>query len=171
MNKSRIYENFSKTGSRGVELEYKVAAKKVTISANYSFYTTAGKNEVALYEIRLNKNALLSFPQHKIALLSGVNITKNFSINPSAVFYTKRFAVQSIDALGNPIESELAPALLLNLSLSCRNIVKGLDISLACFDLLNERYSFAQAFKSTLATIPGAGREVMARIVYTLSKK
>ena len=70
-----------------------------------------------------------------------------------------------------PLAEELDPYVLANIFLNYKNIVPGLTIGLGAYDLFNERPSFAQAYNSDSAPIPGRSREYVLKLSYQLNFK
>ena len=145
--------------------------KKGSLSTNYTFYTNAGKNLVDLYDAPENKNALLGFPQHKVALIGRLKVNKNINFNTSMIFYSSRSAITSIDEFDEYQSELLSASALLNANFTYRNLLtNGLDLSLGVFDLFNTRYSFVQPYQSGLNPLPSSGREIVLRLTYSYKK-
>ena len=166
------YHNIGQTGSRGVELEYKFKERWGFINLNYAFYTVAGKNKIADYEVPDNKNVLLAFPSHKINLGTGFNITRNFSINPSVSFRGERYGYTSIDTLGAGVIEKFSPMVLANIFLRYENLfMKGLDLGIGVYDLFDQRVKYIQPYNSYHAPLPGPSREFVVKLAYTFKAK
>lgn len=187
-----VYSNFSKTGSRGIELEYKVRQKWGYVNLNYAYYNTVGKDRIDAYAIRRiddtnssdpenwqfvgveSKNKVLGFPSHKINLNASFNITKQLSVNPSATYNSMRYAYDVvIDAQNNayPQIKKFDPVTLVNLNVRYENIFKGFDMSLGVYDLFNQQFLFVQPYFGLNIPMPGPSREFVLKAVYTLHGK
>ena len=163
------YGNFGKTGSRGIEAEYKFADKWGYLTLNYSYYSTAGKNSVASYEISGVKNSLVGSSNHLANLNASFNLYKGLSVNPSASFIGERYAFTSVDTSGTPLASKLDPLLLFNLYFNYNNfLTKGLTFGAGIYDILNQRLSYIQAYNGGLPPLPGTGRELVVRLSYKI---
>lgn len=163
------YINAGKTGSRGIEAEYKYSDKWGYLTLNYSYYSTAGKNNVQLYQVAGVKNSLAGFANHLANLNASVNIYKGFSINPSMSFVGERYAYTSIASDSTPVAEKLNPMVLFNLYLNVNDFfTKGLTIGAGVYDLLDQRYSYVQAYNGGLPPLPGTGREIVVRLSYKL---
>jgi outer membrane cobalamin receptor len=161
---TEAYRNFERTGSRGVEIEYKWKGHWGFLNLNYAFYSTAGRNQVNLYELPGQQNIRLAFPAHKINLNSSIKITSNISINPSGTLMSHRYGYVATDSL-----AEFKPAVLFNLFIQNQHfLVKGLQAGIGVYDLLNERFSFIQPYNGGHAPLPGPSREIIVRLCYTL---
>lgn len=166
------YHNIGETGSRGVELEYKFRDKWGFINLNYAFYTVAGKEKIADYEVPENKSVLLAFPSHKINLGAGFNITKQFSINPSVSYRGERYGYTSIDTLGNGVIEKFSPMVLANIFLRYEDLfIKGLDLGVGVYDIFDQRVKYIQPYNSNHAPLPGPSREFIVKLSYTLKAK
>lgn len=162
------YENFHRTGSRGFEIETRFRDKWGYVNLNYSFYSTAGKNDVDYYVVPGNENVLLGFPAHKLNLNSSFKVMKGFSVNPSASWIGKRYQYASVDVNDETVISENDDKILLNLFFNYSGLVKGLNIGLGVYDILGQNYDFIQPYNGYHAPLPGTGREYVLRVIYNL---
>jgi hypothetical protein len=102
-------------------------------------------------------------------LESGLDLFDGLTLNPSAVVIGPRWAALTADAEGNPQTGRDAAKLLVNFRLSYRDLgVKGLDLSLGIYNVLDEAFSFLQPHDSGHAPLPGLSREYVIRLAYTL---
>ena len=159
---TEIYQNFDRTGTRGVEVDYRVKYKRGYGSATYSYYTARGKNEVTAYAVPGHDEALLAFPSHKLTLSGRVNVVGNLTVAPSAVIYGPRYGYTATDMV------ERMPALgLVNVYASYRDLgVKGLELGAGVYDIADQHIKYLQPYNGGHAPLPGPGREVIARIAY-----
>jgi outer membrane receptor protein involved in Fe transport len=172
INGNDFYRNMDHTGSRGVEMEYKIRGKWGYVNANYSYYTNAGKNKVAFYEAETNGNALLGAPQHKATLNSSIKIGKSLTINPSLVYKSGTWAIGSVDLADNGVPKEFDSKLLFNVYLMYRDLfIKGLNAGVGVYDILNQRDDFYQPYRGNHAYIPGPTREIILKISYSFKKQ
>ncbi len=161
---TEAYQNFERTGSRGLEVEYKWKGHWGFLNLSYAFYSTAGRNQVYQYELSEQRNIRLAFPAHKINLNSSIKITPTISINPSVTLMSHRYGYVATDSL-----AEFKPAVLFNLFIQNQHfLVKGLQAGLGVYDLLNERFAFIQPYNGGHAPLPGPSREIIVRLSYTL---
>jgi len=172
INGNDFYRNMDQTGSRGIEMEYKIRGKWGYANANYSFYTNARKNKVAFYEAETNSNALLAAPQHKATLNSSIKIGNNITVNPSLVYKSGAWAIGSVDNADNGIAKECDSKLLFNVYFMCRDLfIKGLNAGVGVYDILNQRDDFYQPYRGNHAFIPGSTREIILKISYSFKKQ
>jgi outer membrane cobalamin receptor len=165
------YKNESPTGSRGVEIEYKYKSRRGYMSANYSFYTTAGHPTISNYEVPGHKYLQLAFPAHKINFSASTQITKDVSINPSLNYQSERYYV-FIDGNDELVAERLKPVFYLNLNFVFENvIVKDLSVMAGCMNILNKEKFYIQPYNSNHAPLPGATTEYVLRIHYKIKSK
>ncbi|SFB74534.1 Outer membrane cobalamin receptor protein [Flexibacter flexilis DSM 6793] len=184
-----VYSNFKKTGSRGVELEYKIRQKWGYLSANYAFYSTGGKDLIGVYSAReaiqnngaisfgntVTKNLSLGFPAHKVNLNVSYNITKKLTVNPSASFYSKRYGYDiGIKSDGSPYPRlrTFDPVLLANVFVRYENIANtGLTAGVGVYDLFNQQFKYVQPYYGLSTPMAGSSREFVVKLNYTLQSK
>ena len=164
----QIYGNSERFGTRGIEMTYTFRKNKWMFETNYSFYQ-AGTSTVDRYAIAHNDKAFVAFPQHKIIVNGGYDLTKNLSLNVIVNHFSERWAYTTIDEEEMPMLTKLDPYTLINANLSYQNLfVKGLTFSLAGFDLLNERPVMPQAYNGDFAPVSGRSREINVKALYTI---
>ncbi len=159
------YRNAEKAGSTGFEIEFKSLFSKGFASVNYSFYTQALRNIPELYTIPVRKNVVLGFPQHKLALNTGYQITKNLQVGTSLSFTEKEYGYSHVDEDGIPQISAFDPKYLWNMAITYDNIfLKGISATLSIHDILNQQPVFVQPYNGGLYPYPGPSREIMLKI-------
>ena len=175
---SDAYTNQGKTGTRGLEAEYRLNGKWGYLIVNYSFYTAAGKTQSAAYHVAQDSSMLLGFASHKVNLNASLNITKNLSINPSGSFYGPRWGYNSLNSDTLPVLKKFDPVFLFNLFLKYNTPVKGLSIGFGIYDLFNQRFVFIQPYAQPTSTtnlphapLPGPPREFIFRLSYNFNFK
>lgn len=158
------YYNASSTGSRGVEVEYKLAKSGVgNLTVGYSFYSTAGKNKVEDYMAYSNgnllTNAVLAFPQHKLTFHGSLKLSPRFSLNPSGFFLSKRYGCVALDANENPVYGSYDPVFVLNLMVWADDLLKNhLSLGAGVYDLTQSGYAYVQPYVGR-PPMPSPGRE------------
>lgn len=162
------YVNNKRFGTRGIEVVYAFRKSSWSVEANYSFYK-AGSSTVDRYAVPENDELFIAFPQQKFALITGYNITGDFSINLTANYFSERFAYDHLDEEGAPAVSRFAPYTLLNANLTYTNLItRGLTASIGAYDILDEKPIMPQAYNGDFAPVSGRSREFVLRIAYTL---
>jgi outer membrane cobalamin receptor len=159
------YENDTRTGSMGVETEYKFKSEKQNFTINYAFYIP-NNNKVDEFSVENQPQLLVAFPNHKVSGNYTLFFMSGFFINMSGIFYSDRYGYDSNDLL-----FKLKPTLLLGSFIGFRNLFKALDVGLGINDVLNENYEFIQAYRSGNDPLPGPGRELSLKIRYNINFK
>jgi len=160
------YQNFSQTGTRGFELDFRMKKSWGYANANYSYYR-AVDNQVDFYSVDKNPGLLLGFPTHKIAATANFRLTKSLALNPSIIYFSRRFGYIAPTDAGAP--KEFDPTYLVNLNFTWRNIAStGLEFDMGVYDLFAQNYAFIQSYKGGHAPLPGPSREFRIRLGYEL---
>jgi outer membrane receptor protein involved in Fe transport len=166
----QVYQNLGRTGTQGVEIEYRWKHQRGYINANYSYSTARNKETPFTYSVPGNEDFLLGFPAHRINLNSSFNINRNISVNPSVNIRGKRFGyatMEEVDGEEAPVLEQFDPVYLLNLFVRYNNfLTRGLSIGAGVFDILNERKHFIQPYRSLHAPLPGPAREIVFKVTY-----
>jgi outer membrane cobalamin receptor len=173
------YTNQGKTGTRGLEAEYRVKAAWGYVTLNYSFYTAANKPKSDAYSVTADPNMLLGFASHKVNLNASINLTKNLSLNPSGTFYGPRWGYNSINLQDTlAVLNKFNSVFLFNLFLKYNTPVNGLSIGVGVYDIFNQQFAFIQPYAQPNSTInlphaplPGPPREFIFRLSYNLNFK
>lgn len=164
------YNNFSQSGSVGAEIEIKYRKKWGYFTGNYAYYDQASLSRINNYNVYNSSSAYLAFAQHKINLYGSVKVNDHIFISPSLNILGKRFGYDYDPNNPNGELKSFAPTYFLNLNIGYNNlIIKGLDVSIACFDLLNQKQMFIQPYNSQHTPLPGLSREIIGKIAYTFS--
>jgi outer membrane receptor for ferrienterochelin and colicin len=158
------YKNADNAGSDGFELEYKVIYPKGFVTLNYSFYTQALRPIPESYSVPGHSNSALALSQNKIGLVMNYMPVDHLAICPSYVLLGKKYGYNSADEEGNGIIGSFGPGSLLNLSITYSGLMKGMEISLAAFDLLNEKAPFIQPYNGQFSPYPGRSREIVVKL-------
>jgi len=159
------YTNFTKTGSQGIEIEYRFKYTWGYATLNYSYYTTNGKNEVAYYQVTGNNNAYLAAPQNKITLNSCFDVFKDFSVSPSFNFFGKRSSYTTKDS----ISSVINPTILINLYFNYSNLfTKGLNLGFGIYNIFDKPYQYIQPYNGGHSPYPAQSREFVVKLTYEL---
>lgn len=160
--------NNERFGTHGLEIVYAFRKSSWSLEANYSFYK-AGSSTVDRYAVPGNNALFIAFPQQKLSVITGYNITTDLSINLTANYFSERFAYDHLDEEGTPAVSRFAPYTLLNANLTYTNLfTPGLTASIGAYDILNEKPVMPQAYNGDFAPVSGRSRELCLRIAYTL---
>jgi outer membrane receptor for ferrienterochelin and colicin len=166
------YKNYPRTGTRGIEVEYKAKGNWGYLNLNYTYYTAANKVQVPQYLVPGVSGSLLGFSQHRANLNSSFNIWRNLFVSPSASLMGKRYGFVSVDSTGAGILQTFNPTILANVFIGYENIFgQGLNIGIGCYNFLNTNYSFIQPYNSGHAPLPGPSREFIVRMSWNFHFK
>jgi len=160
------YVNYDAIHTRGFELETRLKGQWGSLMMNYSYYRKI-VNNVDLYDVSENSNALLGFPTHKVTLNSSLKINDQFSVNPSLVFLSDRYGYQGGDENDVSVLKRYDAVVLANLYLYYQNAFKSrLNIGLGVYNLLDAKYDYIQPYDGGHPPLPGPSREVMLKVSY-----
>lgn len=166
-NDTDTFTNFTKTGSRGVELEALMKLEQVQMNVAYSFYTSEGKNEVDIYQVPGHPEVNLGLPQHKISGSASYFPVDKVALTTTFALRSSRQAEVAVTDDGSPVFQALAPTALVNAIVTMRDIgVTGLDGSLGVYNLLGDNFVLPQAYYADHAPLPAEPFEVMLKARY-----
>ncbi|HBE88269.1 MAG TPA: hypothetical protein DDW67_03920 [Elusimicrobia bacterium] len=156
----QYYGNYGETGTRGFELSSRLKKDWGYADLSYSYYAADGRKS-AYYDAGAGQ-ALLGLAKHKLALNSHFKAAKNFSINPSAVYYADRHGYYTYG-----LTRRYGDKVLANLWLSRTGLMGGrLDAGLGVYDIFASGYSYLQPYDGGHAPLPGPSREIRTRLSY-----
>ena len=154
---TELYANAGNIGSRGVESVMRYAHAGSWATLGYSFYTTAGKDTSAAYEVPGRDNVLLAWPAHKLTLATSFAITDWLSVGGTAIGMTRRYAV----------DQSFAPVVYLSATVFVHDLrLQGLEGSLSLHNAGDARNPLIQPYDGGHPPYIGPGRELVARIAY-----
>lgn len=162
------YANFNKAGSLGFELDFRMKYDWGFINANYATFTSKNQNDVSLY-VEGTEDHALAMPGHRVNVLSSFNLGKGFQFTPSVVWQSKRAAVTGLNPDDSYKIEKLDAEFFLNLYV--RYAHKNFDGGLGVYDVFDTGQLFVQPFASGKLPVPGIGRELVARVNYTIPFK
>lgn len=166
------YQNYSKSGSRGIEIVYSIRKKNWYANLTYSYSRAiSGNGVVPTYLVPQTNNLYVGFPSQKVTLNTNFYFTTKLSFNPTFIYSSKRYAFTSIDENEDPVSNEMDPYLLANMFLNYRNIIPGLTAGAGVYDLFNQKPSIPQAYDGGYAPIPFRSREYVIKLAYQINFK
>jgi outer membrane cobalamin receptor len=168
------YENYEKSGSKGIEIVYSIRKKKWYSHLTYSFSQALSDNTVDKYMVPQTTKQFVGIAAHKLTLNTNIYLTPKFSFNPTFVMSGKRYAYTMVDDNYEPVATELGSYLLANMFFNYRNLLPGLTLGAGAYDLLNERPGIPQAYNGgsgAYAPIPGRSREFVVKLSYQVNFK
>lgn len=161
--------NYKKTGSRGLETDFRLQDTWGNLIVNYSYYTLAGKNEVPAYAVPGKTNYSLGSPQHKISVQSNIKLSEQFYINPSVQYFSERYGIKILPAGEFGTAENYEGKTIINLVLQGQKIMgSSLNISAGVYDMLNDKMDIIQAYNAGSPALPVIGREFVMKLYYTL---
>lgn len=155
------YTNYSRTGTRGLGLTLKYKRDGLRADIGYIYYEAA-QNRVPSYTVPGHGSSLLAFPKHKVTLNYYVPLGDGIGINPSAIYLSRRYGLDSAGAAKTFGERIIAG---LNLQLKERPF-HNLTLSLGIRDIFQSNYSYIQPYDGGHAALPAPSREVFIKASY-----
>jgi hypothetical protein len=92
---------------------------------------------------------------------------ENLAICPSYILLGKKYGYESSDEEGNGIIGGFGPYSLLNMAITYSGLLDGIEISLAAWDILNEKPPFVQPYNGQFSAYPGRSREILIRLSFS----
>ena len=167
-NNEDSYSNLGTTGTRGVEVEYKIKGKAGYASINYAFYTASGKNDVDAYKVAGHQEVNTGFPAHEINGSGSIKLNDHIMLNPIITFMSERYYSGVIDSATTGT-FKLNPACYGGLFLNFKNLFTyGFNLNIGCDNILNEKVLYIQPYNSNHAPLPGPSREYRIKLSYNL---
>lgn len=166
INDMENYMNETKTGTRGVEVDYKWKANKWYAGINYAFTSNSGHTTISEFQVPGNSTINLAFPQHKFNFISNWNLLKDFCLSASFTVISKRYSYAS-----EPSEKITVydPAVYANVNLSFENFLfNGLTTQIGVFNLFDKEVYYIQPYANNHAPLPGGGREFQLKLNYKI---
>jgi hypothetical protein len=165
---TEIYFNADKTGTAGLEAEYRFKYHWGFLNLNYSFYSSAGQNRVPTYTVPTENGLLLAFAAHKLGFNARFNLYRDrVAASISGVFLSERWGYLRGDVTGEPVLGREPPLFLLNLMLEYRNLgLEGLNLAVGVYNVLGTDYRAIQPYAGGHLPLPTASREFFIRLSY-----
>jgi outer membrane receptor protein involved in Fe transport len=157
------YNNHSRTGTRGFELEYRAKYKKGFANLSYSYYTAKNKNKVDYYAVDGKEEYMLGSPQNKITLSGGYNILNNLTIGSSVIYRSKQYA----DFEGDMVKFD--PTTTVNAFISYQS--KYFDAGWGVNNIFNQDFYWIQPYKGSMMPFPVMSREFFIKLAFKLSRE
>lgn len=163
--------SMQKTGSQGIDIEYKYKSSMGFINLAYSYYTVGNKGVDAANAVSINRRASLGIPNHKLTLLTNVNVGRFFYISPSVNFLGKRYGYNSIDTWGNLILHTYQPQLQVNVYVGANNLLPGFTFGMGVYNMTNQEVLYLQPYNGAHGEYPGMGTEIIFNLTYKIQFK
>jgi outer membrane cobalamin receptor len=167
---SEGYQNYTRSGSHGIELVYSIRKKKWNANVNYSFAHANGNSTVDTYKVPQTNAQFAGMPLSKLVAVANYLITKNLTWNITGIYSSKRYAYTKYDVDGEtPMATQLDPYFLLNSFINYQT--HGFTIGAGAYDILNQKPVIPQAYNGFYAPTPGRSREYVIKLSYQLNFK
>ncbi len=161
------YRNYERTGSRGVEAEVRVELPSASATVSWSWYDARGINRVPAYAVADHPELLVGFAGHKVGASAQLRLARDVVVTPSVIVLSDRWGYDHVDGTGAPALGRLGAAATVDLFATWRDaFARGLELGLGVRDLLDVAAPYIQPYDGGHAPLPGAGREIMARVRY-----
>ena len=160
-NGDEDYTNYSHTGTYGFGFTLKLKDGASRADLGYLCYF-AHRNAVGVYTVPGDSSYLLGFPRHKVTLTSSLPLGAGVSLNPSAVYTSKRYgynAAGTVKAYGEKVDADL------NLQLKDK-LARGLTLNLGVKDIFKSNYSYIQPYDGGHTPLPASSREIFIKAGY-----
>jgi len=159
------YLNSKETGTRGLEIEYRLKYVWGYGTLNYSYYIPEPGNTVTIYQVPGHDNSYLGAPNHKLTLNTSFKLNKIFNINPSAIYYSKTYGyLRQFD-----VYKEYKQSFLFNLFLSAN--IKSFEFGAGIYDIFNQGPAFVQPYQGYNFPFPSPSRQFLIRLAYNFKFK
>jgi hypothetical protein len=170
------YLNISQTGSTGIEAAFHYQSRWGSLSANYSWYTPLD-NVANLYHPDYTYNEFrlavpltthMAFANHSGSVRASYNFTDDVTISSSAAVIAERWGYERFVDVHTM--HSFPTLVLMNTSLTIKNIFPHCSLQVSAFNILNHNSSFIFAYDSDTASspVPDKSRELSARLIFDL---
>lgn len=160
------YLNGDKAGTCGVEAELRFRERQGWATLSYSFYSAACSEQPGPYAVPGQKDAVLGFANHKLALAGSFEVLSGLHVAPSLLLFSGRwFASTAGD--GTPTFHQARPAVLLDLWLTYRpKAFAGFGVSAGVHNLFDQRFDLVQPYQGGKPPMHALDREIGVRLAY-----
>jgi len=160
-NGAEVYRNYDRTGTRGGGLSVKFKDGAYRADLAYQSYS-ARSNRVDGYKVPGRGSCLLGLPRHKLVLNSSMPLGAGLSLNPSAIYLSRRYGYAGSNSIRPFGERVIADV---NLQLKDRPLAR-LTLNLGVKDLFNANYNYLQPYDGGHAPLPASSREIFFKAAY-----
>ncbi len=170
------YTNYPKTGSRGLEIQYRLMFTKFSANLSYSYYNSKDKNSVDPYKVNYPagdtlRNVLQGMPANKFTLNGQISFTDKLSLAPTFVLWGSRYGY-----IDNALtQSKVDPTAIIDLFLNRNDFfIKGLSVGIGVYNILNSKMIYIQPYgtsENVVKPYPGTSREYLVKLDYNFGGK
>lgn len=162
-NESEGYTNEERTGTRGVEAQYRIVTKRVDAWATYSLYSAAGREQVPNWVVPDHPGMLQGMATHKGTFVLTTRPIEGLALSPNVIAQSRRFAYAGYDSDEELVPSFLPGSVLVGADVRYAIGDQGFGLGVGAHDLLDQAPSYAQPYDGGHPPLPGAGRSFYLR--------
>lgn len=172
LTNQETYFNANKTGTRGIEAEWRFKDDWGNVSLSHSYYRsgvgTARNQRVINFQENTEEALLhLGFPAHKTVLSFNFKLAPYLNLNSSIVYQSVRYGYDGVDENGLAYLKKYNASPLVNAFLRYQPPeFKGLELGFGIFDLFNSKPHFIQPYSSSHSPLPAPSRELVFKLGY-----
>jgi len=100
-NPDGSYENFSRTGSSGLEVVYSIRKKNWYTTVTYSHSTASDKSTIESYAVDGHAKQFVGIANRKFTLNTNVNLGDHLTFNPTVMYSGPRYAYTTTETILN----------------------------------------------------------------------
>ncbi|WP_196140827.1 TonB-dependent siderophore receptor [Aliikangiella sp. G2MR2-5] len=179
---SDAYRNYPNVSTQGFEFESRYKDTWGYLTLSYSYYKVS-ENSVDQYAVRsvdsnpdddilelVTDDELLGISPHKFTMNFSYNLDDDWSINPSLVFQSKKYAYTGVtEDEEQLVAEELDSTTLLNLNIIKKGFLsEKVDLHFGGYNLTDDDVIFVQPYYDGFhAPYPGPSRELYAKLRFS----
>lgn len=161
------YQNFTRTGTRGVEVEGRLRQGWGYVTAAYSFYT-ATESDVESYKMPGRPEAFLGLPNHRVSVLGHVKLGESLSLDPTVHLFGARHALAGWDAEDAPLFETHGPMAMIHVVAHWKNFyTRGLTASAGVYNVLGTPFRYLQPYTGGHPGLATQPREFLVKLSWT----
>ncbi len=162
-----LYENSNETGTQGVEIDFQWKFPKGYFNLGYGYYSAVNKNRLNEYKVPDEPHSLLGLSNQKLSMSTLVKISSQWSVSPTLVMSGVKYGTVAINDQDEAVIGKYDPTLLLNIALRTEDLLtRGLSMSIALHNILDDNEKYLQPYNGGHAPLPGTSRQVSLSVSY-----
>ncbi len=159
------YRNYDEVGTRGIEMELKYKQDWGYLNFGFSHYQVSD-NQVDQYAVLnedfevIDDDQLMGFPQQKLTLNAHIKMGDNWSINPSIIYESKKWAYTAANEEDSLVPEKLDAMTLVNVNI-IRKFGDKFDLHFGVYNMFDDDVNYVQPYYDGYhAPLPGPTREI-----------
>lgn len=152
------YRNGTRTGSKGLEIDYNGKCNQWNWSVNYA-YNLPHQNQIEAFSLVGNSTHFIAFAAHRINARLSMPLVNGWNLQFNQQFWSERFS-QNPGLAPLKIEAQLISGLMVNKRWEKTNIQLNVGVN----DVFNSRLTIVQAFSGFISPYQSLGRELIISI-------